>query len=340
MFFAEFPAICHAQSTARAALTPEMLARLTSQFRSATDQKPLRETLQSIASSSQVNVWLDRQVDPTQPVSLGAQTNTPYEAFQKAAAESALTVCAVDGIVLVGRPEWVHSLVGVILSTPTSRTFDLISWPEPSTPQAALETVLTPTDYSLPHDLWPATSWKQLEQQVAVRLICAQCELMPGARSEPLQPLRAPERVVAAYPSSQQKIVQQTLLKHDPQAKFQTDKSEFRAFAQPLAHVAAINAWITEVTQAKPRNVKPLDIDRTKFTLKIENAPAEQVLLQLAARCNRQITFDDMALVRCAKLITLEVTDQSLRSICDTLAAKANVTIQWTDQKMTVTAPP
>ncbi len=226
------------------------------------------------------------------------------------------------------------------MSTPTSRKFELIDWPEPSTPQEALQTVLAPTDYSLPHDLWPATSWKQLEQQVAVRLICAQCELTPGARAEPLQPLRAPERVVAAYPSSQQKLIQQTLSQHDSQAKFQNDKSELRAYAQPAAHVAAINAWITEATQAKPRNVKPLDIDRTKFTLKIENAPAEQVLMQLAARCNRQITFDDKALVRCAKLITLEVTDQSLRSICDTLAASTNVTIQWTDQKMTVTAPP
>ncbi len=80
-------------------------------FRSATDQTPLRETLESITNAAQINFWLDRQVDPTQLVSLGTETKTPYEAIQKAAIETGLSAAAVDNIVIVGRPAWVQSLV-------------------------------------------------------------------------------------------------------------------------------------------------------------------------------------------------------------------------------------
>ncbi len=146
---------------------------------------------------------------------------------------------------------------------------------------------------------------------------------------------------MASYPKSQQSLIQQTLTKSDRASKFKVDKTDWRAYAQTAAHIAAINAWVAQVASAKPRNSKPTDIDRIKFPVfKIENAPAEQVLMQLAARCNRQISFTNEAKARCSKLITLEGTDLTLRALCDTLAARTNVTIEWTDQEMIVTIPP
>lgn len=341
LVFVVFAELCHAQPPARPALTPELLSRLTSEFRSSTDQTPLRETLESITAAAQINYWLDRRIDPTQAVSLGTQTSTPYEAIQKAASEAGLSVGAVDNIVVVGRSEWVQSLVAVILSTPPSSKVQRISWPEPSTPQAALAQAVPDSDVTLPHDLWGATQWNQLEQRIAAGLICAQFDRMLAEKSAQLKPIVAPERVLAIYPTSQQSLIQQSLTQSDPQSKFKVDKASWRAYARPAAHMAAVDAWIAQVAKAKPRNAKPMDIDRIKFPLlKVENVPAEQLLAQLAARCNRQATFSDEAKARCAKLITLELTDQSMRSVCDTLAASTRVVIEWTDQNMNITTSP
>ncbi len=334
----------HAQvprgAASRPALTPELLARLTSDFRSATDHKPLRETLFSIASAAQINVWLDRRVDPTQPVSLGAQTATPYEAIRKAADESGLAAAAVDNVVIVGRPAWVQSLVGVILNAPPSDKLNELSWPEPSTPQSIIAQIASSSSYALPHDLWPAMHWKQLEQTIALRLICAQFDRLPSGDLQSLEPLVAPEKVKSGYPLSLRTTFQQVLSRTDAKAMLLRDGEQLQIEASPAAHMKAIDAWIVKVRKSKPQNNKPLDIDRTRFTLKIENAPAEQVLMQLAARCNRQLVFDEGARERCLKLVTFEATDKSLRAICDILAEIVDVTLAWTDQTLTVTSRP
>ena len=48
-----------------------LFARLATPMKSIQDGKPFREALESIADSVELNLWLDRRVDPTAPVTAG-----------------------------------------------------------------------------------------------------------------------------------------------------------------------------------------------------------------------------------------------------------------------------
>ena len=83
-------------------------AKLAAPMTSVVDGKSFRDAIQGIADQAELNLCLDRRVDPTTPVNLGEPAQpTVYAAIEKVAAQRDCVVMPVAGVLLVGREEWV-----------------------------------------------------------------------------------------------------------------------------------------------------------------------------------------------------------------------------------------
>src|SRR5690606_8338173 len=120
--------------------------------------KPLRDTLTQIATVAEINLWLDRRVDPSQAVNIPAGSQSVYQAIARAAEPLGLQAAAAGNVVLLGRPEWVSELAGAILALPAELRQDAdwppISWPPATTPDQAVKMAIAghgADTLSLPH---------------------------------------------------------------------------------------------------------------------------------------------------------------------------------------------
>src|SRR5690606_3877003 len=113
----------------------------------------------------------------------------------RAAEPLGLQAAAAGNVVLLGRPAWVSELAGAILALPAEFRQDAdwppISWPPATTPDHAVKIALAgdgADTLSLPHDLWPAVTWRGVSPQLAVLLITAQFDQMPSEPQRILEP--------------------------------------------------------------------------------------------------------------------------------------------------------
>jgi hypothetical protein len=340
--------------------------------------------MNEIAAAADFNFWLDRQVDPDQLVTLAAARRTVFGVLQESARSVDLEVVAVGNVVVVGQKPRVAALIGVLMTmspdlTGPARTdgvrWPTIAWPEATTPTEALAIASGLPDAQspqLPHDLWPAVTWKGLSPDVATLLVTAQFDLMPGdvpvarplALGQPapvrVQPrldngrqanrsvrslikLGAPatvSQIYAAGPLSES--ARAAAAAADPRAAFQTlppspdsprGTRPIRMTAQPEAHIAAIHAMLAQLSgQTEPS----VDIDQVRFTLRLRFAPAGDVLAQLAAAAGRNLQVADSASQTIRTPITLTGDDQTLRQLVETVAAQAGLRVTWTDATLVI----
>lgn len=200
-------------------VAPELANRLAAPFQTLVERRPLRELLTQMSEVGGFNLWLDRLIDPDQSVSLPPGPRTLFGTISQAAAAAGHDSAAIGNLVLVGRPEWVASVVAVMLSQPEAYLTDappkIITWPEATTPSEALRIAAgakpltdehggdpradranpradranpraekadaqTANTELLPHDLWPAVRWQGVSRPLATLLVAAQFNQMPA----------------------------------------------------------------------------------------------------------------------------------------------------------------
>lgn len=135
---------------------------------------PMRAALSRLAEAAGLVLWLDRRVDPDQPVVLEAQDEPIGDVFNLAAENAGCAVVCVGGLVYVGPREAVAELPAAldrrrvqVEATPrkTRRAFlhtQAMSWPELAQPRDLIERMLgeqrlrLDNPEAIPHDLWRA----------------------------------------------------------------------------------------------------------------------------------------------------------------------------------------
>lgn len=165
---------------------PRVAARLSAPLRTSIEGRPVRELLTQLAELAEVNLWIDRRLDPDRLVSLDREPRTLFGAIAAIAEAAGAEAVVVNDLVLVGPPETVHSLLGLLLSardpTPLDSPPITLGWPEASTPEEALRHVGgdSAVGESFPHDLWPAVRWQGISVPLATLLVTAQFDRMPA----------------------------------------------------------------------------------------------------------------------------------------------------------------
>lgn len=386
----------HASGTAAAAdpapaVSPQLAAKLKAPFHSAITAKPLRETLTQLAAVAELNIWLDRRVDPSRPVNLPAGSQSIYQAIARAAESLDLRVAAAGNVVLVGRPEWTSTLAGAVLALPAELRQDddwpPIRWPHATTPDEALQIVTAGSELdtpSLPHDLWPAVNWRGVSPPLATLLITAQFELMPGEpqpslrspaggrqaergqedpaagrrsvlfsrdplfvpsaadepqpgqpprRSVALRPLQAPSSLTLVYPNGPHvPQLRQAAQAADPASRFRAGRSggPLELSGSPAAHLAAIAAYLSH------SNAAAVELDETRFSLRLRDAPAQDVFAQLAGTAGRQLQITPAAAAACQQRVTLEGMNVTLAELTERIAAEIGVRPTWTVEALLI----
>jgi hypothetical protein len=364
----------------RGATSEKLVAKLATPYQAIVDGKPLRSLVNDIATAAEFDIWLDRQADPDQPVTLTAGRRTVFGAIREAARSVNLDAVAVGNVVLIGQKQRIAALAGVMISMPQELTaanasdgsaWPRIAWPEATTPTQALAIAsgLPPGQLpELPHDLWPSVQWTGLSPAVATLLITAQFDQMSGDASagntvalgqvgpqraqkprdresrgnplgESLVKLEAPATVTQDYLAGPLTESIRSIGKAaDPRAVFRVltprpgaarSTRALRMTARPEAHVAAIQAMLSHLSE--PAAATAVDIDNVRFSLRLRFAPAGDVLAQLANAAGRTLQIGDSAAQTIRTPITLTGDDQTLRQLVETVAQQSRLRATWTD---------
>jgi hypothetical protein len=321
--------------------------QLSAPMTSIVDGLSFRDGIRRIADQAEVNLWIDRGVDPTAPIiAAGPVGPTVFAAIQKLADGRDCVVMPVSGVMLVGKPQWVDQTAASILQLEGSGKQQLadVAWDDLATPaEAFAQAVSTKRGAAnmnppLPHDLWPATSWKQIDERVAVTLVLAQFGLKPQstANMNALKPVAASATGRFKRRYSQGKAdaaIRNAMHQFDRNSRVSTRQGWIEATASVAAHRKATAAMVDQFAVSRGP-----DPDKDTFTLKRLSTTAENVLTLLARTAQRTCVIQPEANELCKTIITVEAVDVSLRKLVDMVADQAGVVAEWQDNKIVISA--
>ena len=311
--------------------------KLASPMNSVFDGKSFRSAIAGIAGQVDLNVWLDRRVDPTTPIKAAASGATVYGAIEQIAGSRDCVLMPVGNVLLVGRRDWVAKLTATMLNPAStknqasSKIID-VNWDDLTTPTAALKRVLgnkSEMAQALPHDLWPKTSWTQINQNVAVALILAQFDLQfdPSLFPQRLvtSPLPPSDSFSRRYSSTLARAVRPTITSVDADSSVRLSGQWLQAKANFNAHLSATQAIFAALKPKLP------DPDKDTFTLKQMRTSAGNALQQLCRVAGRRCEIADNARQACEITVTVQGKDATLRELIELVATQAGVKATWGD---------
>ncbi len=344
-WFGTWPgAICAADLS----LQDRMVVQLTKPMQSIVDGRPLRDAINSIAEQAHLNVWLDRRVDPSVPVALGPLGPTAFASLQQLAKSSGCVVMPIANVILIGRQKWVDQTTTTLMSLTLddSSPRQSIHWDDLTTPQEALAAAVAgdvELDNDLPHDLWPAIDWHDLDPRVAVALILAQFDLRPDSTESISKLTTVPttgrgqftrqyalslnnsdfrKAFLSATKTGRSKVT----------GRVKVDGETVSATGSAAAHRTALTAALTSI---RPKSV---DIDRSTFTIKRLRTSAMNAFAQLAKLAGRTCQIEPAAQEACQKPVSVEGTDLTLRELTNRVAAEVGVTVSWSVDTIVISA--
>ena len=336
--------------------------RLRSPMVTVMEGQSLRRAVDEIAGRSGLNVWLDRDVDPSAAVAIGQVGPTVFDALAAIASERECEIFPLRNVVLLGRRERVDrtaaSLMRLDQHGPTESIE--VAWPELTTPTEALIIAsgrhlggdnhlssvggLAPSPGAvLPHDLWPAVRWRGVERAVAVTLVAAQfdqrlsdprpwgrqqsLELVPADLGESLERRYArPGTPDPQLPARWRESIRQA----DPNGQVIAAGTWLVVQGTTAAHRVATRLFLESLPAAQVEHRSPDFAPR--FTLQLKNKPAGGVLHQLAAAAGKRCQIKPEAEAASETLVSLDAENVTLAELADRVAAQAGLVVIWDDE--------
>ncbi len=326
-------------------------AQLNAPMTAVVDGMSLRDALQRVSEPVAVNLFLDRHVDPTSPIKAGSVGPTIFMAITEIAKARDCVVMPVCNVVLVGRADWVDATSASLIQASQEDTdADVVDvqWPELTSGSKALAAAAgmdsANTDsVPLPHDLWPAQTWKQIDRRVAIALVLAQFDLglsgFHDASSTEIQasPIDAKYMAERMYSSdAHSSLLRRVIRASDAKSRAVVEDDSLRIQASTTAHRLGTDALLSQyakVVAAQNTN------ETLTFSLRRTETSAGAALHQFAQAAGRQCIIEPDAIQACQQQISLEANDETLKSLINRVAQKAGVIVQWHDQKIVVTMP-
>ncbi|GIX00099.1 MAG: hypothetical protein KatS3mg111_3431 [Pirellulaceae bacterium] len=315
------------------------------------DNKPLREGVVELATSRGLNVWIDRRLDPSLPLTLQfpgpASYSDLFTALRQVAATAGAGVGLVENTIYLGPPD-----VAPRVATAAVRFYDQLvrhagdasdrphrtCWPDITSYQSLAEQICAlpgwPLASKLPHDLLHAGCF-EIPCTVATQLtlLAAGFDMEPAVRhagSEvaiQFQPLSATTVWTADYP--RQQLVG-------------LDGPPERAIAFAQRHGGSIRRHATEATweisgptdfhlrclvPAAPPPRATNAIFRQRWTFEVRHKPAKVVLDSLAASIGFQPQWSTAASEVAGKRISFRIENADLDALLQAFAQASGLSV-------------
>lgn len=292
----------------------------------------LRQRMDALARAQGVAIWLDRRIDPSQPVDFSSTGESLYAALQRLAAKLGAGVGHTDGIVYLGpRPTAAKFATLTALRIDEARKLPpgpqaaflrkrAWRWPDLATPReliaelAGEATVAVEGMEQIPHDLWAARDLPSLGWAERLSLVLAGFDLT-------FQFLRDGTAVrLVAMP--EEAVLERTYAARGDMA------GPIRALAErfPGAQVERRGARIAvrgcyEDHQLIERllrgeKVQRVEVDpqKTRYTLEVVNQPLGVVLRHIA-RLGLAVEVDPRIHPKLQELVTFRVENATLEEL-------------------------
>ncbi|QDT11708.1 hypothetical protein [Planctomycetes bacterium K23_9] len=295
--------------------------------------KPFRATLVQVANQAEVNIWVDRFVDPSQIVDPGQLGPNVFAALANVAEQQNCVAMPVANVVLIGRADWVDATAAAVMPTANSIPRSDVSWEQLTTPRQALAKTngaSVEKTLALPHDLWPAVTLNHVQKPVAVNLILAQF----GRRlSSPNQvdtaktlPLSANEKVTRRYTQNDGLKSAIGTLSDPPALNSRSSIASIELTAKQ--HRILTTAVLGNASSNTPK--RSLD-ERHIESLKIDKSKAGSILNQLAGVAKMKCIFAPSAQAARDKIISVDIKDKTLRQVIEIVAKESGLKVAWSD---------
>lgn len=308
--------------------------RISSSNRSVLDGQSFRSSLTRLAKANQLNLWIDREVNPSSIITEGALGPTLFAAFQQIASTQNCEVMPIGNVILIGRPEWVDKLSADIMSLPASEMGSVlqVKWDHLTTPSEAFSKINLQTagpSETLPHDHWPENTWNDVRRGIAAVLIRGQFHdehLQSSDQQITVQKAdRSIRRIYKLRPETLEPFVDQLRRQH-PSIKPIKSETGVTILGSASEH-RSITRWLLE---RQPESTS-LNVDTATFSLKKMSTTAENAFRQLAATANLDCEIHQSAVNACKGIVTLEGQNVTLRKLMEGIAEQIDVMIDWQD---------
>lgn len=214
------PAIAQRGSTER-----ELQQKLRKRLSVTWQGQQLRKTLDGLANTQKLSIWLDRRVDPQQIVSLQLRSLTLHQILEKLGKQQKLGVIQLSSVVYIGPQQSAQELPALarqarsaLAKTPAAMKrrwlkTESTEFPDLCEPRSLLSELLSSAEVELngeekiPHDLWRARELPPLALVDRVVLVLVgfdlTCQISRDGKSCSVVPIKhsvIPGRSLAAIP--------------------------------------------------------------------------------------------------------------------------------------------
>ncbi len=287
---------------------------------------PLRRALGSLARSQRVAIFLDRRIDPGQPIDLSVQNQPLRVVIRRLADSLQIGVCRVGPVIFLGpRPttqvleEAIESRRSEIQRWPPALAKRLFTarpaaWPELAEPRQLIQDLGKRSQLEIeglervPHDLWPAADLPPLDFAEHMSLLLAGFGLTfqpvdgaPLIRLVPLPVAEIEDRVVGL-----------------PETK----------------------PWQSPPEKDRPSKQPATPGSEVRYTLEVQNQPVGPVTQALASQLGLQVELDPQTQGRLDRRVSFQVKEVTLDELLQTLLEPAGLTYRLSGLVLTVLVEP
>ncbi|MFT7639031.1 MAG: hypothetical protein ACI9G1_000758 [Pirellulaceae bacterium] len=324
---------------------------------------PLRRALNSLSSSQQIAILLDRRVDPTQLINLQIQNQNLETTTKLIAERQSLGICYVNSVVYYG-PKTTTSKLPTLAAKRTSETSKFtaasrvhllgkssFAWDDLATPRdlildcaKAMQTSIKNPE-RIPHDLWPNNELPTISRIEFLTLALAGFDLTWRweTNGQEIELVSIPESVLLQRMFSKNislKILND-LQKRFPNAEI-TQKGADLTVVGNAEDIDAIGILLAggkiNTTQFKPAPNRPAAKGKTFYSLAIEKRPVGKVLQMLTGSLGLELVYaDDVTLDDKKQLVSFQVKDATAKQLLDATVAPAGLKCTLEDGQLRVT---
>jgi hypothetical protein len=318
------------------------------------EERPLLFALTSLAKSTQVAVFLDRRVDPEQPIDLEAADLPLSQVYRQLAAEADCGVAAVGSVVYLGPRSTTTKLSALAAlrrqeagATPAAARSKLLrseawQWEEATEPAQLLAdlaqqggvTVANPE--RLPHDLWGAGDFPPLAWAERMTLLLAGFELTfafeNGGETIRLEDMPASVVVEKTYtPKGDAADIAAQLRRILPEAKIRVEGKKLVVLAAEEDHDKAaqlIAGKTVRTVEAQP--------GEKRYTMEVKNQSIGAVVNTVATRLGKKLQYEAALTAKLRELTSFAVKDVTLEALMEKTLSPQGLTYKLNEETLEI----
>jgi hypothetical protein len=323
-------------------------------------REPVREGLARLSQVYGVAVFLDRRIDPDQPIMVSVQAQPLEEALRTIAHQAKAEISLLGPVIFLGPVQPSRDLATLAAlrrqdvgkrSTDAKTRFlrsSAMQWKELAQPRQLLEELGSQAGLrfenidAVPFDLWPAVNLPPLPWVDRVTLVLIgfglTFEIDERATSARVIPAPAAPQLENRYsPRGGATELAAQLRRVMPEAQIRVDKDQLIVAARQEDHdkiQRLLTGQSVKTTQPSKSGGEKL------YSLKVPNQPAGSVIQAVAKSIGKQPRYPPAVAEKLRQNVTFEVRDATLGYLLDTTLTPLGLTYRLSEDVLEVMEAP